>query len=195
MNIYEKLSTVQNLLRSPKNQYNAFGKYKYRNLEDILEAVKPLLYGSKLTLVICDEPVLHGDRTYIRATAILVDTEKPEEKIINIAYAREALTKKGQDDSQITGATSSYARKYCLNGLFLIDDTKDADSMDNKKPEAKPESKKLSAFLEKMKGFATNETYIYWSVLISNGYKKASDIPKNMEETILKEMNDKLKEK
>lgn len=129
MNIYEKLAFIQANLRAPKNQYNSFGEYKYRSLEDISEAVKPLLSQLKVTLTISDEPVLIGDRIYIKSVAILTNTEDPTQSVSNTAYAREALTKKKLDDSQITGLTSSYARKYCLNGLFCIDDNKDADSM------------------------------------------------------------------
>lgn len=129
MNIYEKLAFIQANLRAPKKQYNSFGEYKYRSLEDISEAVKPLLSQLKVTLTISDEPVIVGDRIYIKSVAILTNTEDPTQAVINTAYAREALTKKKLDDSQITGSTSSYARKYCLNGLFCIDDNKDADSM------------------------------------------------------------------
>lgn len=129
MNIYEKLVVIQSSLRAPKNQYNSFGKYNYRSLEDISEAVKPLLSQVKAALTISDEPVIIGDRIYIKAVAILTNAEEPTQTVVNTAYARESLTKKGMDDSQITGATSSYARKYCLNGLFCIDDNKDADSM------------------------------------------------------------------
>ena len=129
MNIYEKLAFIQANIRAPKNQYNSFGEYKYRSLEDISEAVKPLLSQLKVTLTISDEPVIVGDRIYIKSVAILTNTEDPTQAVINTAYAREALTKKKLDDSQITGSTSSYARKYCLNGLFCIDDNKDADSM------------------------------------------------------------------
>lgn len=127
MSIYLKLVNVQNELKAPKGQYNSFGKYKYRNQEDILEAVKPLLLEHNLTLFIKDEVILIGERYYIKSTCILIDTENGE-KIENSALARESETKKGMDDSQITGSTSSYARKYALNGLFLIDDTKDADT-------------------------------------------------------------------
>lgn len=129
MNIYEKLAFIQANLRAPKNQHNSFGKYNYRSLEDISEAVKPILSQVKVTLTISDEPIMIGDRIYIKAVAILTNAEEPTQTIVNTAYARESLTKKGMDDSQITGATSSYARKYCLNGLFCIDDNKDADSM------------------------------------------------------------------
>ena len=123
-----KLTEIQQNLKAPKNQFNDFGKYKYRSCEDILEAVKPLLNGCLLT--ISDEVVEVGGRVYIRATVTFSDGS---DKINVTAYAREAEIKKGMDESQITGSASSYARKYALNGLFLIDDTKDADTMDNTK--------------------------------------------------------------
>ena len=126
MTLTEKLSKIQVDLRAPKNQFNAFGKYKYRSCEDILEGVKPHLCGLILTLSDKIEQV--GDRIYVTATAKLTDGES---SIETTASARESLTKKGMDDSQITGTASSYARKYALNGLFCIDDTKDADSMNN----------------------------------------------------------------
>jgi len=154
MGIYEKLLKVQMELKAPKGQYNSFGKYKYRSCEDILESVKPILEKNKLSLQISDEIVVLGDnspfvytekyydkdlrkenertittgsqRYYIKATATLLDIED-NSTMSNSAYAREDETKKGMDGSQITGTASSYARKYALNGLFLIDDTKDAD--------------------------------------------------------------------
>lgn len=132
MNIYEKLSEIQNELKAPKGQYNKFGNYKYRSCEDILEAVKPICKKNKATLIISDELQNIGDRYYIKATATLYDTEK-EGSISNTAYAREEESKKGMDGSQITGTASSYARKYALNGLFNIDDTKDADTDEYKK--------------------------------------------------------------
>ena len=121
----EKLLKIQTTLKAPKNQKNSFGGYNYRSCEDIFEAVKPLLAKEGLTLRTTDELILIGDRYYIKATAILSDGTN---EISNIAYAREEETKKGMDGSQITGASSSYARKYALNGLFLIDDVKDSDS-------------------------------------------------------------------
>jgi hypothetical protein len=124
--IYDELNRIQKYLRAPKNQVNKFGGYKYRNLEDILEAFK--IVQGDTSIVISDEIVNIGDRFYVKATATLY---YKGESISNTAYAREALTKKGMDDSQLTGATSSYARKYALNGLFSIDDSKDADFMDN----------------------------------------------------------------
>ena len=125
--ILEKLQKVQNEIKAPKNLYNSFGKYKYRNVEGILESYKP--YGKKygLALTISDEIVQIGERIYVKAIASLHDIETSE-SIQNTAFARESLEKKGMDDSQITGTASSYARKYALNGLFLLDDTKDADT-------------------------------------------------------------------
>ena len=127
MNVYEKLMTVQTKLRAPKGQYNSFGKYSYRSCEDILEALKPLLAEVGAIINISDEAKLLGDRHYIEATAMFIDVETGD-SVVARALAREACIKKGMDDSQITGATSSYARKYALNGLFGIDDNKDADS-------------------------------------------------------------------
>lgn len=122
-----RVMQLQSELKAPKAQHNKFGNYNYRSCEDILEAVKPLLNKYKMILNISDEMKNIGDRYYICATATLSDIES-DEKIENIAYAREASEKKGMDDSQITGSTSSYARKYALNGLFCLDDTKDADT-------------------------------------------------------------------
>lgn len=118
---------VQSELKAPKNQYNSFGKYNYRSCEDILEGVKPLLKKVKATLTISDEIVQVADRIYVKAIATFTDIEDGS-TITNSAYAREATDKKGMDESQVTGATSSYARKYCLNGLLCIDDTKDSDT-------------------------------------------------------------------
>jgi hypothetical protein len=125
--INQKLIFIQSELKAPKSQYNSFGKYSYRNCEDILEAFKPLglKYGAAVT--VSDEIVLVGDRYYVKATARLIDGETGE-SISNAAYAREEDSKKGMDGSQVTGSTSSYARKYALNGLFAIDDTKDSDT-------------------------------------------------------------------
>ena len=127
MGIYEKLSKIQEELKAPKGQYNSFGKYKYRSCEDILEAVKPLLIKNKLSMQISDELMQIGERYYVKANATLLDLED-NSTMTNTAYAREEEEKKGMDGSQITGTASSYARKYALNGLFLIDDTKDADT-------------------------------------------------------------------
>lgn len=133
------LSKIQSELNAPKNQWNGFGKYKYRSLEDIFEGLKVVIKKYECSVMVSDEIVLVGDRTYIKATATLRDKDNAV-VAENTGWARESLTKKGMDDSQVTGATSSYARKYALNGLFAIDDVKDADSMDNSvsKTKAKP---------------------------------------------------------
>lgn len=128
MNIYEKLLKAQVELKAPKGQYNSFGKYKYRSCEDILEALKPVLDKFKLTLFIKDDVIEVNGRNYVKAVITLVNIEKPDEFIETSALAREEREKKGMDGSQITGASSSYARKYALNGMFMIDDTKDSDS-------------------------------------------------------------------
>lgn len=148
MKVYEKLLKVQSQLKAPKSQYNAFGKYNYRNCEDILEAVKPLCKEANAVLYLSDEIELIGDRYYVKATARFIDPESGE-GVYSVAYAREEETKKGMDGSQVTGASSSYARKYALNGLFDIDDTKDSDttnthgkeeSFEQAKPKAKSKS-------------------------------------------------------
>ncbi len=156
----EILKKIQKELKAPKNQYNAFGKYKYRSCEDILEAVKPLLNNA--TLVINDEMVVIGERYYIKATATLTEEDK---SISATAYAREPEEKKGMDSAQITGATSSYARKYALNGLFLIDDTKDSDATNNGTSEknvnnvykAKQEAEKIKSLPELRKFYAKHK--------------------------------------
>ena len=127
MSVYEKLMHIQTELKAPKSQFNSFGKYHYRNLEDILEALKPLLEKHKVIINVTDEIVLIGERYYVKATATLTDLEEWG-SLSSTAYAREEESKKGMDASQLTGSTSSYARKYALNGLFAIDDTKDSDT-------------------------------------------------------------------
>jgi hypothetical protein len=133
----EELINIQSELKAPKNQTNNFGKYKYRSCEDILEAVKPLCVKNSCLLTISDEMVMLGDRFYVKATAKIsridnnISVGDQEISVSVSAYARESEVKKGMDDSQITGSASSYARKYALNGLFCIDDTKEADTMDN----------------------------------------------------------------
>lgn len=147
MSVYEKLMKVQGSLKAPKGQYNSFGKYKYRSCEDILEALKPILSEVGAIITINDNIIREDERTYVQAIASFIDIENGE-KISTSAFAREALTKKGMDESQVTGAASSYARKYALNGLFAIDDSKDMDYMNNpnvggtKQP--KRQAKKLS---------------------------------------------------
>lgn len=136
--IYSELSRIQQELKAPKNLFNKFGNYNYRNAEGILESVKPLLNG--LALIINDEPVLIGTRFYVKATVTLTDGE---ESVSAVAYAREDEVKKGMDGCQITGACSSYARKYALNALLMIDDAKDSDddSLSPKNPANRKEEK------------------------------------------------------
>ena len=158
MTLIDKLAAIQSQLHAPKNQKNTFGGYNYRSCEDILEAVKPLLDG--LVLTITDEVTEVGGRIYVKATARLTDGK---DAMTATAFAREAESRKGMDESQITGSTSSYARKYALNGLFLIDDNKDADSQDNSEQgqKAKPQPAQkpfdLPAALEWVRKAATVE--------------------------------------
>lgn len=167
MNIQEKLLKIQNELKAPKNQRNSFGNYNYRSCEDILEAVKPLLLSNNLVLTLNDELVQIGDRYYVKATAKLFD-DKGE--ISNTAYAREEEIKKGMDGSQITGASSSYARKYALNGLFLIDDVKDSDTTNQGDEYTLEDAKAYKLTFGKHKGKSLEEVkeedgeYIDWLV-------------------------------
>lgn len=141
MNIYSKLAVVQKTLKAPKDQRNTFGNYNYRSCEDILEAVKPIMSDLGLALIITDSMVECGGRVYVRAEAALFDTADST-CVSSTAFAREEETKKGMDASQVTGAASSYARKYALNGLFCIDDTKDADATNTGDKCDKPAEKK-----------------------------------------------------
>lgn len=134
-NFLSKLMTIQQTLNAPKNLFNRHGGYSYRSCESILEAVKPLLKENGMVLTISDEVVNVGSKNYIKATARLIEVETGE-VFTTAAFAREAETRKGMDDSQLTGATSSYARKYALNGLFAIDDNKDADATNTHGKEA-----------------------------------------------------------
>ena len=155
MTFMDKVGSIQSELKAPKGQRNDFGKYNYRSCEDIFEAVKPLLAKYGLVLVCSDELENIGDRYYVHAKATLIDASDSNFMLCNHAYAREEETKKGMDGSQITGASSSYARKYALNGLFLIDDTRDSDATnthgkeepvkEEKKAENKLSGKKASA--------------------------------------------------
>lgn len=143
LNLKQKLNVIQTKLKAPKSQYNDFGKYYYRSCEDILESVKPLLGETGTTLVLSDEAVAVGNRVYIKAKAMLLDGEI-DDYIEATAFAREDEVKKGMDGSQISGSASSYARKYALNGLFAIDDTKDADGLnDEKEPPKTPVKPKV----------------------------------------------------
>ena len=159
----EELLEIQKELKAPKNQRNNFGGYNYRSCEDILEALKPLLLKKKLVLRLNDDLVNIGDRYYIKSTAILTNGT---ETIENTAYAREEETKKGMDGSQITGAASSYARKYALNGLFLIDDVNDSDTDENTEEKQK-EKLKLMAELSNLideKGADREKVLAYYKV-------------------------------
>ena len=166
LNIYEKLHRIQNELKAPKGQYNSFGNYKYRSCEDIFEAVKPLLEKYNLILITTDEMINIGDRYYIKAVAKLVDVDMPYEEfdecravncITNVGWAREEEVKKGMDGSQITGASSSYARKYALNGLFLIDDTKDSDTTNVGEEPTKEDAEKYVITFGKYNGKLLSE--------------------------------------
>ena len=150
MNVYEKLANVQSALKAPKSQYNSFGKYHYRSCEDIVESVKPLLKENGLVLTMSDEIEMVANRIYVKATVEVVDTADGTSISVS-AYAREEESKKGMDGSQVTGTSSSYARKYALNGLFAIDDKKEADATNNhgKEEPKKEDAKKAEPKKEK----------------------------------------------
>lgn len=146
------LNDIQSELKAPKGQYNSFGKYNYRSCEDILEALKPLLKAHKAELFLSDEVVLVGARVYVKATATF---KGADETVTVTAFAREPEVKKGMDEAQITGTASSYARKYALNGLFLIDDAKDADTDEYKaEQDSAPKPKFSKEQLAEMKKWA-----------------------------------------
>lgn len=151
-NVREKLASVQKVLKAPKNQYNSFGKYSYRSCEDILEAAKPLCIENGLILTISDDIVAVGDRYYIKATAAVIDVSDGE-RVETSGIAREAEERKGMDSSQVTGSTSSYARKYALNGLFSIDDTKDADATNDHKGKAMADKAQAAGIGEQVKEY------------------------------------------
>ncbi len=185
-----KLLNIQCELKAPKNQFNKFGKYNYRNCEDILEAVKPLCKKYNTTLRISDEIVQVGDRYYIKATAELLTTDEAVDAFFSTAYAREPESQKGMNEAQITGSASSYARKYALNGLFLIDDTRDADfhnqgNGNNTESHKKPETPKAGTKAYKDFEFLNHAKkakevigeQAYYEVLGLMGYEKANQIP------------------
>ena len=178
MNLREKLTSIQTSLKAPKGQFNSFGKYHYRSCEDILEALKSHLASTKTAIIINDEIIAVGNRIYVKATVTLLDDES-EETITATASARESEDKKGMDSSQLTGATSSYARKYALNGLFCIDDNKDADSSDNSKDDKKPKEQKQEQYkCEKCgKSFEewTDKNGKVWSVAQVASYSKKTN--------------------
>lgn len=180
-----KLMNIQQELKAPKEQYNSFGKYAYRSCEDILEAVKPLLKKEKVALTISDELQYIGNRYYIKATATLIDTES-EAIISNSAYAREEETKKGMDGSQITGASSSYARKYALNGLFGIDDNKDSDTTNIQSKEEKEDKKASPKQIELIQKYYQGENLT--KLLEVNNLDKLEDMSINKASEILSKL-------
>ena len=163
----ERLVKIVSELKAPKNRYNSFGNYNYRSLEDILQAVKPKLEEVGLMLTISDDVVNVGSSNYIKAHAIVKDVNDGRVIAETTALARESVTKKGMDDSQITGTASSYARKYALNGLFLIDDTKDADTdeyrNENDKREAKAAKEQVKACKELEAAKSVDELNAVWA--------------------------------
>ena len=180
----KELIEIQKELKAPKCQYNSFGKYKYRSAEDILEAVKPLLHKHGCQLTISDEIVLIGDRYYVKATATITNGE---ESVQTTAYAREDFEKKGVDSSQLSGATSSYARKYCLGGLFLLDDSKDADTDEyanqtKDKTESKPERKASPVQMKRLKEFYGDK---FGEYLAKNGLKSEDEITMTLADTTI----------
>lgn len=172
MAILEKLSAIQQELKAPKSQYNKFGKYSYRSCEDILEALKPILFKHKCSVTLDDDIVQIGSRYYLKACATIYDAETGESQS-NRAFAREDEERTGMSQSQITGTASSYARKYALNGLFLIDDTKDADTdayheqthraePDTKAAAAKAKAKEVKKALVKLAGGDVDAANTVW---------------------------------
>lgn len=185
MSVYLKLVKVQSELKAPKSQYNSFGKYSYRNCEDILEALKPILNEVKAIVNISDEVVLIGDRYYIKATVKFIDAETGE-MVEASAMAREEETKKGMDASQLTGSTSSYARKYALNGLFAIDDTKDSDTTNtHNKCEDKITENQVKRLFIIAKGKDTDKVK---NIVSKYGFSSSKDITKDKYNSICEEI-------
>lgn len=185
MTIYEKLMNIQSELKAPKNLTNKFGNFKYRNCESILEALKPLLKKYRCTLKLSDELVSIGNRNYIQTTARLIDLDS-EASIDNTAYAREAEERKGMSEEMLTGSCSSYCRKYCLNGLLLIDDTEDIDS-GNIEEQQEDHLKLMNEFNELADETGLNREALYEKL----GVKSNSEIPS----TKLKELIESMKKK
>jgi hypothetical protein len=177
MSVYEKLQIVQQKLKAPKNQFNSFGKYNYRSCEDILEGLKPILDEVKATVILNDNIELIGDRYYIRAVAHFIDSDDGRD-LISTAYAREDLDKKGMDLAQVTGSVSSYARKYALNGLFCIDDTKDSDSTNEH--DKKPSSNNT----EQPKTLSDGQVSRLFAIASKKGYN-----PEAVKKTIMQKYN------
>ena len=170
-NLKEKLMSVQSDLKAPKGQYNSFGKYKYRSCEDVLEALKPLLKKNGLILTISDDIKMIGERYYIQANVCLTDVETGD-NMHTFAYAREEESKKGMDGSQVTGASSSYARKYALNGMFCIDDNKDFDDPANEGSKSKQDQAKQQ---ENRLPILTIQGVKDWNVMLNMFYTAEVD--------------------
>lgn len=171
------MSEIQAKLKAPKGQFNSFGKYKYRSCEDIVEAVKPLLLEYGYHLNMRDDVIGVGDRVYIKATCRVMNGEAVVSE--STALAREAETKKGMDDSQITGTASSYARKYALNGLFSIDDTKDADTEEHHNQTKKPVAQADKVISEKFEACADMEQLKTLWESLNNDQRNAHAADKN----------------
>lgn len=191
--VLKKLVEIQRELKAPKNQYNSFGKYKYRSCEDILEAVKPLANERNAVVCLSDEIIQREGRYYIEATATLIDAETGENVSMK-ALARESQDKKGMDDSQITGTASSYARKYALNGLFAIDDAKDDDYLNDgskKQEEQKPTEEQIKRMWAIAGKAGIDENGLH--EFITKGFKKKSvkELTKNEVEIICKRIEGK----
>lgn len=216
MAVHEKLKEIQTMLKAPKNLYNKYGGFNYRNAEGIYEAVKPLLNKLGMTLIISDSIQAVGTKNYVKATVYLTDCETGEQ-LSACALAREAEVKKGMDDSQITGTASSYARKYALNGLFLLDDTKDEDSdecrkyKENKsnaesvestqpaafKPATAQQIHKINEYIMAYAGMCecASEGDIWNTLKKKYGFAKQSDISKELAERITKQVETWYKQK
>lgn len=193
LTVFQKLLKVQTRLKVPKSQYNEFGKYNFRNCEDILAAVKPIAAEYNVLVVCTDELVMIGDRYYIKATARFIDCEDTTiSEIDNYAYAREEETKKGMDGSQITGASSSYARKYALSGLLGIDDTEDSDVTNNgysetgnpQAPVVKTLAEKRELLTKTLKQQGTLEKTLEWAG--GKGWGSIDEIPEATIDALLK---------
>jgi len=203
MTIYEKLQKIQYEMKAPKNLYNSFGKYKYRNAEGICEAFKPFgeKYGVVLTLE--DRIIEIGGRIYVEAVARLIDTdpEAKEKTVFVSALARESAEKKGMDDAQITGATSSYARKYALNGLFLLDDTKDPDTEEYQQEPAKkkePEIQKsmvTPAHVNTLLNLLAQAGIHQNTILTMNSLKSLDELTMDQWNDLVKQLQNRIKEK
>lgn len=194
MSVYLKLQNIQEKLKAPKNQFNSFGKYNYRNCEDILEGVKPLIRENGCVLIIKDEIQVIGERYYVKATVKLIDVETKEE-VISEALAREEESKKGMDGSQVTGASSSYARKYALNGLFAIDDTKDSDTTNitEKQPfKAKSTSQNPNVIndnqIKRLYAIANGRNDLAKEIIAKYGYTSSKEILTKDYDAIIKDL-------